>query len=429
MESNRKITEIVENTKTHFLKGHLLKEEKFAPTTIEKEYLKKRGKKSYKAIVFLIAFVIIALATTLVLTEFMVGRNIAVVVDINSFRTLDVAEIIQNIKDNQKELRNLKLDIESRKSELEIQIELIKTRARDMISKLNINDLGKSEYRKKVDKINKQKDIDIETLIKNYETIISSTMDRINRIEEDLKKQQKNLNTKRTDIIEPSNQYIDSPITDPNTELIMQNEKYRQLINILSNEMIATRANLDLAQTSIDTLQNRNIETTNLELQIEELQRQNIQLSNQNNTNLLVKIEELESLNTQLSNEYNAYISNNNNNNNNTNTVNVVVEREQVDIIPVENIVYHRALEYLLLQKRDGAGYIINNTNNDEIDIFISSSYKITIGEKVFVFRGGSFLAELEITNNSKPLAKAKMIRSVNNGKIIPFDIILLSLK
>ena len=427
MESNRKITEIVENTKTHFLEGHLLKEEKFAPTTIEKEYLKKRGKESYKATVFLISFVIIALATTLLLTEFMVGRNIGVIVDINSFRTLDVAEILQNIKDNQQELRTLKLDIESSKSELEIKIELIKSRARNMISKLNISDLGKNEHRRQVDNINKKRDIDIAMLIKNYESIISGTMERINRIENDLKSQQSNLKTKRTDIVETSNQYIETQI-DPNTELIVQNEKYRQLINILSNEMIASRANLDLAQTSIDTLQNRDINTTDLEAQIESLQRQNVQLSNQNNTNLVAQIESLQRQNIQLSNEYNAYILSNNNKTNAV-VVNVVEARDPVEIIPVENIVYHKALEYLLLQKRDGAGYIINSANNDEIDIFISSSYRIKTGEKVFVFRGGNFLAELEITKNSKPLAKAKIIRSVNNSKVIPFDIVLLSLK
>ena len=428
MESNRKITEIVEDTKTHFLEGHLLKEEKFAPTTIEKEYLKNNTKQSYKATMFLISFVIIALATTLILTEFMVGRNIAVIVDINSFRTLDVAEIIQNIKDNQKELRTLKLDIESSKSELEIQIELIRTRARNMVSKLNINAIGKNEYNRLVSKINKQRDIDIATLIKNYEALISGTMARINKIENEVKKQQSNLNTKRTDIIETSNQYINT-IIDPNTELIAQNEKYRQLINILSNEMIASRTTLDLTQASLDTLENRNENITDLEAQIKELQRQNIQLSNQNNTNLVAQIEELQRQNTKLSNEYKAYISTNTNN---TNTVTVVVnkveEREQVDIIPVENIVYHKALEYLLLQKRDGAGYIISN-NNGNIDIFISSSYKVKIGEKIFVFRGGNFLAELEITNNSKPLAKAKIIRSVSNSKIIPFDIVLFSLK
>lgn len=421
MESNRKITEVLEDTKIHFLKDHLLKEERFAPTTIEKEYLKKGSRKSYKTMAFLISFVIIALASTLILTEFMVGRNIAIIVDINSFRTLDVAEIIQNIKDNQRELRSLKLDITSSESELNTQIDSIETASRDKIARLNVDNIGQDAYRREVDRINEQKDRDLQEIVKNYESIMSDSMARIAQIENELKDQQDNLSTKRTGTIETAEQYTDILI-DPNVELMVQNEEYRQLINILSNEMIANRSNLNLVQVNLDTLQSRNLNIIDLETQIEELNRQNAQLSNENNAGLTAQIEELNRQNAQLSNEYNAYISNN------TVVTNIVDNNEyQINSIPIDNIVYHRALEYLLLQRRDGAGYIISNNNNEDIDMFISSSYEIENGEKIFVFRGGKFLAELEITSNSKPLAKAKILRSVNGSSIIPFDIVLLS--
>jgi len=467
MESNRKITDVLENTKIYFLEGHLLKEEKFTPTTIEKEYLKTGVGKSYKVIVFLISFVVIALASTLILTEFMVGRNIAVIVDINSFRTLDVAEIIQNIKDNQKELTRLKLNITSSESELNKQTDSIENDSRNMIARLNIDELGQNAYRIEIDRINKQKDRDIQEVIDNYESIMSDSMARIAQIEGEVKSQQDNLSTQRTGGIELSGQYRDIPI-DPNTELIAQNEEYRQLINILSNEMIANRSNLDLALVNLDTLQSRNVNIIDLETQIEELNRrnaqlsnemianksnldlalvnldtlqsrnvniidletqieelnrQNAQLSNENSASLAIQIEELNRRNAQLSNEYNAYILNN------TVATNIVDDNKyQINSVPIDNIVYHRALEYLLLQRRDGAGYIISNNNNDDIDMFISSSYEIENGEKIFVFRGGKFLAELEIISNLKPLAKAKILRLVNGVSIIPFDVVLLSI-
>lgn len=429
MGDERKVAKalVVQNTKGHFLRDHEIKKEVFKTLTIEEEYSKATSKKNYTVLFSLILFIVISLVSTYFTTEYMAEKESKVSINISSFRSLDLAELTQNIRSNKREIGNLEEQLTDRERNLNLEINRIVNEANNRIRGLDRNVL-KVRYDSEVKKIVVDRDIRIAELRANYQQNMTIIKTRIVTVKEKINTQEENLATIRVENIRGSleNSQINTDdykqiVENDTTLLIRENDEIRKTVEDLRDRASMSQALLE--QSSNTILEQRNFSTTSDNEWNNRIQQTNIAWNNRltkisndfvrftnsfANTNIIIQTNEI--IRTE-------YI---------TNTIETMIEPSNVS--DANSRYYRGALEYLLAKKGDGAGYIISS-DNETAKVFISSLYKVKKDDILLVFRDNRLVAEISIQEDIGFLKQAKIInKSSNNAKLSPFDVVVLSL-
>lgn len=439
MDNGRKVADnsTIEKTKKYFFEGFSVIENKRSHSNIEDEYKNSISKRNKGLVIILVIFVLVTFLITWFVSETILNRSIDASVNIDNFKELNLAEIVQNIKTSKSKIIRLENVLVQNKKNLEKEIEEIKNKAKKEIESLERKKLGKVKYQESVNTILAIRDKNIKKTMDIFKKEEIKITKEISGLNTQIKVQEEAYTKINYETVDPKKNRQPAPVVDDKNNnlnyyekifeqdyymLIKQSEEYKKEIDNLkktlqneNNKYAESQIAVTNVYKYIELINKLENENSKLKTQINDERKKLAKLNNEN-SKLKIQINDEKKKLAKLNDKY---ISDN--------RVNAASINLNFGEPTSEKILYYNNLETLLARDKSGAGYVVYYSK-DVVKLFISKLYNPEKGERVLIYRGNTFIAELEIISVSEDRLSilAKTIRIAKRERINIFDSVIL---
>ncbi|MBN1898499.1 MAG: hypothetical protein JW827_06950 [Spirochaetes bacterium] len=186
MDDENKVKAIVESKKSFLKDVFRALEDKPKVYDLQEEFAKTRYNRNYKFYIFVFAFIAALIFFTILITSYVNYRSTRVTFQISEFEDVNLSELLDTVKKNEKKLKDTKQEMANIHLELEKKIQTIRKKYAARKEAVYQQDLDSDEEKEKIASINTRENKDIAKIRSQYKSTISSKQQKMTEIQNDI---------------------------------------------------------------------------------------------------------------------------------------------------------------------------------------------------------------------------------------------------